>query len=105
MELIYIIALKSMSRSVHHKVAVEALQLLEPQWRKVFLKNIKTYLEGSKAPDKKFHDFMNHVYHVHQKWGRAPRSVEVWYYKLVQQLNDKNWKEAVFSAAFSHCSD
>lgn len=98
MELVYLIALKSMSRSVHHKVAVEALQLIDSNWRKLFLKKVQKYLEGSKAPDKKFHDFMNHVYHVHQQWGGAPKSVEKWYSELVKQLKDKNWDNAVYAA-------
>ncbi len=98
MEIIFNIALKSMSRSVHHKVAVEALRLIPDEWRKLFLKNINIYLKGSKAPDKEFHDFMNHVYHVHQDWGGAPKSAQEWYNKLVELLQNKKWTEAVYAA-------
>ena len=91
--LIYTISLKSLSRSIHHKAAIEALPLLDEKWGKLFLKHVQKYLEGSKAPDKKFHDFRNHVYHVHQQWGGAPSSVEKWYKKLIEELKNKNWEE------------
>ncbi len=97
-DLIFNIALKSMSRSIHHKVAVEALGLIDDKWKRLFLKEVQIYLIGTKEPDKKFKDFMNHVYHVHQDWGGAPKSIKKWYDKLVEQIKEENWKEAVYTA-------
>ena len=56
-------------------------------------------MEGSKAPDKEFKDFKNHVLHVGDDfWGGAPEKVESWYKMLVRALEDGTWSEAVWAA-------
>ena len=62
--------------STHHKLAMDALLQLETvhagAWQNLFIKNIELYLDGAKAPDKKFKDFRNHVLHVQDNyWGGA----------------------------------
>ena len=62
--------------STHHKLALDALNQIRgdaaENWRNLCLKNIETYLDGSKAPDNKFKDFKNHVLHVRDNnWGGA----------------------------------
>ena len=56
-------------------------------WQSLFLENAKLYLEGSKAPDKEFKDFKNHVLHMRDDyWGGAPEKVRSWYQHLVEAL-------------------
>jgi len=91
------------ANGTHHKLALDALRTLEcdnaEKWRRLFLKNAELYMDGSKAPDKEFKDFKNHVLHVHDGyWGGAPEKVESWYKLLVRALQERNWSEAVWSA-------
>ncbi|MEQ8825931.1 MAG: DUF4332 domain-containing protein [Filomicrobium sp.] len=87
----------------HHKLALDALQDLQGQaaqdWQRVFLKHCKLFLEGSKAPDKEFKDFKNHVLHPGDEyWGGAPEKVRNWYFHLVEALKTGNWSEAAYCA-------
>ncbi len=91
------------ANGTHHKLALDALRTLRGDhaeaWRKVFLKHAELYLEGSKAPDKQFKDFRNHVLHVSDNyWGGAPEKVVNWYTHTVEALKAQNWSEAVYSA-------
>lgn len=87
----------------HHKLAFHALSHLQgpnaENWRNLFLYYHAPYLEGSKAPDKKFKDFQNHVLHVNQNnWGGAPAKAKEWYDKTVNLLGEGKWLTASYSA-------
>lgn len=82
---------------------MDALRFLEcndaNEWRNLFTGNIELYLDGSKAPDKKFKDFRNHVLHVSDNyWGGAVVKTEEWYQRLVDLLRDGDWKRAIYAA-------
>lgn len=87
----------------HHKLAMDGLRFLKHEaaadWRKLFLRHADAYVEGSKAPDKKFKDFKNHVLHVRENyWGGAEGKAQEWYDKLVAALRAEKWEEAVYNA-------
>lgn len=91
------------ANGTHHKLALDALNSLErpdaEAWRRVFLKHVEAYLEGSKAPDKTFKDFKNHVLHVSESyWGGAPEKVAEWYQTTVEALRAEKWEEAAYAA-------
>ncbi|MEZ5842952.1 MAG: DUF4332 domain-containing protein [Hyphomicrobiaceae bacterium] len=103
MQLLCSVLYAAHARGSHHKLALDALQHLRvgnaEAWRRVFLKHVKPYLDGSKAPDTEFKDFKNHVLHVGDNfWGGAPEKVESWYHLLVRALAEGNWGEAAWCA-------
>ncbi len=68
-------------------------------WCRLFLAEIEQYIDGSKAPDKKFRDFRNHVLHVSDNyWGGAVPTAELWYRRLVESLRSEEWRRAVYCA-------
>ena len=91
------------ANGTHHKLALDALNHMQrphaESWRRVILKNVEKYLEGSKAPDNTFKDFKNHVLHVGENyWGGAPEKVEEWYAATVAALRAERWNEAAYAA-------
>ena len=91
------------ANGTHHKLALDALNHLQRRdaeaWRRVFLKHVDLYLEGSKAPDNSFKDFKNHVLHVGDEyWGGAPEKVEAWYGHTVTALRAEKWGDAAYAA-------
>ena len=103
MSLLYRVIYATHANGSHHKLALDSLQRLTRHdadaWQRLFLKHVELYLDGSKAPDKQFKDFKNHVLHVRDKfWGGAPEKVESWYAHLVTALRDRNWPEAAWCA-------
>ncbi len=91
------------ANGTHEKLALDALRYLEideaPAWRSLFLKHVDLYMSGSKAPDREFKDFKNHVLHVRDNyWGGAPEKAESWYQMLVRELKKGNWEQAVWCA-------
>ena len=91
MNLLFRIVYAAHANGTHHKLALDALRHLEntdaTRWQRLFLSHSEVYLEGSKAPDKEFKDFKNHVLHVGDNfWGGAPEKVESWYQRLVDAL-------------------
>jgi predicted flap endonuclease-1-like 5' DNA nuclease len=103
MTLLFKIVYAAHANGTHHKLALDALSTLENEnaerWRRLFLKHVALYLQGSKAPDTEFKDFKNHVLHVGDNyWGGAPEKAESWYRLLVRSLADENWSEAVWCA-------
>ncbi len=103
MPLLYNVLFAWKTKSTHHKLAMDALRHLQSpyadQWSNLFLKNIEPYLTGSKAPDKDFKDFRNHVLHVQDNyWGGAIKTSLKWYKITVEHLREENWKEAIYSA-------
>jgi hypothetical protein len=96
------------ANGTHHKLALDALRYLEgPQadaWCRVLLKHCELFLEGSKAPDKEFKDFKNHVLHVRDNyWGGAPEKVQSWYAHAVDALREQDWARFAYaSGVLSH---
>lgn len=103
MNLLFRIVYAAHASGTHHKLALDALQHLQcaeaDPWQRLFLEHAKLYLEGSKAPDKEFKDFKNHVLHTRDGyWGGAPEKVRSWYQHLVEALSQQDWQTAVYSA-------
>ena len=103
MALLFNVIYATHANGTHHKLALDALNRLNvdqaEKWRRLFLKHAELYLQGSKAPDKEFKDFRNHVLHPGDEyWGGAPKKARSWYTNLVQALKEKNWSEAVWCA-------
>jgi len=89
-------------RSTHHYIALDALSLIGGDqgeaWKAVLLVHHEHLLEGAKAPDAKFKDFMNHVCHVHEgQWGGAPGKAMEWYGRAVGLLRAKQWSKAAYA--------
>jgi len=103
MNLLFRIVYATHANGTHHKLALDALRHLRnpeaEKWQRLFLQHAEVYLEGSKAPDKEFKDFKNHVLHVRDNyWGGAPEKVESWYQILVKALKSQSWHEAIWAA-------
>jgi predicted flap endonuclease-1-like 5' DNA nuclease len=103
MSLLFKVLFANECTSTHHKLALDALRHLEDedaaQWRNLFLYYFDAYLDGSKAPDKKFKDFRNHVLHVHDNyWGGACKKANEWYVLTVRHLKSGAWSKAAYSA-------
>jgi hypothetical protein len=103
MHLLYSIVYAAHASGTHHKLALDALRHVEGTdsdlWQRLFLKHADLYLEGSKAPDKEFKDFKNHVLHTRDGyWGGAPEKVRSWYHHLVEALGQEDWQTAVYCA-------
>lgn len=97
------LVLKSVCRSNHHRIAILALDHLQCEakemWRDVFLKHHVRYLEGAKAPDEEFKDFMNHVCHPADNfWGGAPKAAAEWYRRTRRALDEGDWEQAAWNA-------
>ncbi len=86
------------TRSIHHRVAIEAVKFLEENIANLFLKYYERLLEGSTAPDEFFKDYKNHVLYMPEKWGGAPKAVYDWFNKTVSALKNKKWEKAVYAA-------
>ena len=103
MSLLFNVLFANECTSTHHKIALDALRHLEdedaPLWRNLFLYYFDAYLDGSKAPDKKFKDFRNHVLHVQDDyWGGACEKANEWYVLTVRHLKQGAWSKAAYSA-------
>jgi hypothetical protein len=103
MSLLFRVVFANECTSTHHKLALDALRHLEDEdaelWRNLFLYYFDAYLDGSKAPDKKFKDFRNHVLHVQQNyWGGAIGKAEEWYKQAVREFRQGAWAKAIYSA-------
>ena len=103
MNLLYRIIYAAHANGTHHKIALDALKHLSnaeaEAWRRLILKHVDLYLEGSKAPDDAFKDFKNHVLHVRDAyWGGAPEKAVSWYTHLVEALARRDWPQAAYTA-------
>jgi len=103
MHLLFRIVYAAHATGTHHKLALDALRNLKCMdadlWQRLFLAHAKLYLDGSKAPDKEFKDFKNHVLHTRDGfWGGAPEKVRSWYNHLVEALVQQDWQTAVYCA-------
>jgi zinc dependent phospholipase C len=92
LSLLLTVVFRSVCRTTHHRLAVDAL-------RHLFLHYYGEYLAGAMAPDERFGDFRNHVVHVEENyWGGAPHEANRWYGRLVDALRRREWAEGVFAA-------
>ena len=103
MNLLFRVLYAQKCTGTHHKLAMDALRYLRAgefeDWSRLFLSEVELYLDGAKAPDRKFKDFRNHVLHVSDNgWGGAISAAETWYARLVEQLKLNDWPRAVYSA-------
>jgi len=103
MSLLHRIVYAAHANGTHHKLALDALDRIEgadaERWQNLFLKHAKAYLEGSKAPDKTFKDFKNHVLHIRDDYcGGAPEKAQEWYGTLLDKLRAQAWAEAAYAA-------
>jgi hypothetical protein len=103
MSLLFRVIMAARCTSSHHKLAIDALRHLRTheaeRWRNLFLSHYEAYLEGSKAPDKTFRDFRNHVLHVREDyWGGAIQAAATWYDRAVQAFRRRDWQQGVYAA-------
>ena len=103
MNLLFRIIYAAHANGTHHKLALDGLRHLEcedvERWRAVFLQHAEVLIDGSKAPDKIFKDFKNHVLHVRDGyWGGAPEKAVSWYQMLVRALREENYHDAAWCA-------
>lgn len=103
MSLLFRVIFANECTSTHHKLALDALRHLRDEdaeaWRKAFLYYFDSYLDGSKAPDKKFKDFRNHVLHVQDNyWGGALGKADEWYKTAVREMQRGAWPKAIYAA-------
>ena len=90
-------------RNTHHKLVMNSLLHLQglnaDRWQALFVRFFEQFLKGSKAPDKRFKDFRNHVLHVSDGfWGGPVKQAEKWYARTVEELQNRNWRAAAYSA-------
>jgi hypothetical protein len=108
MSLLLRLVFRSVCRTTHERLAVDALRLLRgpdaERWSDLLLAHHLEYLAGAEAPDVRWCDFGNHVLHVHDGyWGGAGREAGRWYDRLVDAARRRDWPEAAFAAgAVSH---
>jgi hypothetical protein len=101
--LLFSVVFRSVCRSTHHRLVLDALRLLRgadaERWSDLFLAHHGELLRGSTAPDERFKDFRNHVLHVEENgWGGALVEVRRWYGRTVDALRSRQWDEAAYSA-------
>ncbi len=103
MSIVHTILRATHAKGTHHYLALDALKHLSGEtaaaWERVFLKHVAVYVEGSKAPDDTFKDFVNHVLHPRDGyWGGAPVKAGEWYGDLVAALAKQDWPAAAYAA-------
>lgn len=103
MTIVHTILRATHAKGTHHYLALDALKHMTcadaAAWERVFLKHIAVYVEGSKAPDDTFKDFVNHVLHPRDGyWGGAPVKAGEWYGDLVAALGKQDWQAAAYAA-------
>lgn len=103
MNLLFRVLYAQKCTSTHHKLAMDALRYVRCEnaetWQRLFLSEVQLFIDGSKAPDKKFRDFRNHVLHVADNfWGGAVPTAETWYARYVETLKQKDWARAIYCA-------
>lgn len=84
-------------------LAMDSLRYLRcpncDRWTRLFLAEVEQFLDGTKAPDRKFKDFRNHVLHVNDNdWGGAAEATNRWYLRLVECLKANDLRRAVYSS-------
>lgn len=87
--------------STHHRIALDALNLMrcDPGWPRLFLRYSERLLAGATTPEDDFGDYKNHVLCVRDgNWGGAATAARAWYLRTVYALRDRLWSEAAFSS-------
>lgn len=108
MNLLFDILYNHKCTSTHHMLAMDALRYLRcpnhERWAHLFLAEAELFLDGTKAPDRKFKDYRNHVLHVNDDhWGGAIDAANLWYVRLVETLRQQDFCKAVYcSGVLSH---
>ena len=108
MSLLFSLVFRTVCRTTHHRIAVDALRHLRSpeaeRWVDLLLCHHGELLAGAMAPDERFGDFKSHVVHVAENhWGDAPAECRRWYGRLVDAFGRRQWAEAAFAAgALSH---
>lgn len=106
MQLLSRILYAAHASGTHHKLSLRALDALggpeAEAWRRLYLSRAERLMLGSKAPDKSFKDFQNHVLHPgasdEDDWGGAPAKTAEWYAALIAALKSKKWSDAAYAA-------
>ncbi len=108
MSLLLSLVFRSVCRTTHHRIVVDALRHLREadaeSWTDLLLVHHGELLAGSMAPDDRFCDFASHVVHIKESyWGDAPRECRRWYDRTVDALRRRQWGEAAFAiGSMSH---
>lgn len=84
-------------------LAMDSLRYLRcpdyERWSRLFMAEAELFLDGTKAPDRKFKDFRNHVLHVKDgNWGGADEAANRWYTRLVECLRKQDLRRSVYAA-------
>ncbi|QDT08140.1 DUF4332 domain-containing protein [Planctomycetes bacterium K23_9] len=90
-------------RHTHHLLAVDALGLVQtPAGKRLaswLLRYHRDYLAGAIDPDVRICDFQNQIIHVEDGyWGGGPRVAQLWYHRLLQNLQRRDFRKAAQSA-------
>lgn len=108
MSLLLEVVFRTVCQTTHQRLAVDALRHLRlaaaDQWADVFLVHAAELLAGCEAPDRRFQDYVGHVWFVNgPPLGEAPAYACLWYDRTVDALRRGQWAEAAFAAgALSH---
>lgn len=108
MSLLFEVVFRSACRTTHQRLAVDALRHLRleaaERWVDLLLVHASELLAGCEAPDRRFEDFLGHVWFVGEPaFGQAPEQACRWYDRTVDALRRRQWAEAAFAAgALSH---
>ena len=103
MSLFFRIVTAANATGTHHRLAFDGIARLAgpdaDRWQRLFLKEARALVLGSKAPDDEFKDFKNHVLHPRDGfWGGAATAARHWYGLLVVALGKDDWTSA------AHCA-
>jgi len=106
--LLWEVVFRTVCQTTHQRLAVDALRLVRceaaDRWVDLFLAHGAEFLAGCEAPDRRFHDYLGHVWFVTGPlFGEAPAHACLWYDRTVDALRRRQWAEAAFAAgALSH---
>ncbi len=103
MNFLFKVLVAAKASSNHHKIPLDIVKHMNfngsEDWQNLFLKHWKVFLTGTRDPDRKFHDFRNHVLHVNENyWGGAIKAATKWYRTCVDNLKAEKWEDAIYSA-------
>lgn len=102
------VVFRTVCQTTHQRLAVDALRHLRleaaDRWVDLLLVHAAEFLAGCEAPDRRFGDYLGHVWFVPgPALGQAPAHACLWYDRTVDALRREQWAEAAFAAgALSH---
>jgi hypothetical protein len=106
--LLWEVVFRTVCQTTHQRLAVDALRHLRiesaDRWADLLLVHAAEFLAGCEAPDRRFQDFLGHVWFVDgPSFGEAPAHACLWYDRTVDAVRRRQWAEAAFAAgALSH---